>query len=208
MTTVPGKQCPTAMRVLVLTALALTAQLTFGTDEIAKTNKLKWALVKAKVTQEMLKTLTYDGVPDEWRTKVEDQSTERFTKKVFWRGNDKVLEVLWSKDWTGTRSNMFVATVYDGRRRIGRIDRSDGTTDVTQPKDARVAYNMTTMIKTNGLASVMFSSDGGYLQVVKVSGRDTHLMDDIEYTRFAVGVEQIGGPLFEALDEIRKRPSK
>jgi hypothetical protein len=208
MTTMPSKQCRAAVRIIVLTALALSAQLTFGTDEIAKTNKLMWALVKAKVTQETLKTLTYEGVPHEWRAKVEDHCTEKFTKKVFWRGKDKILEVLWSKGWTGTRSNMFVATVYDGGKRIGRIDRSNGTTDVTQPKDARVAYNMTTMIKTNGLASVMFSSDGGYLQVIEVRGRDTHLMDDIEYTRFAVGVEQIVGPMFESLDELRKKRTK
>ena len=89
------------MRTIILITLALTAQVTVGAD---KADTLEEAIAKAVVTQGMLSTLTYAQVPDKWRTKVEDESIEAFTKKVFWRGRDKVLGVLWRKDWTGSKS--------------------------------------------------------------------------------------------------------
>ena len=191
--------CSAAMRTTILITLALTAQVTVGAD---KADQMKEAIAKAVVTQELLKDMTYAQVPEKWRTKVEAKSTESITTKLFWRGNQKVLEVLWRKDWTGAKSNMFVAIVFDGHKRIGKIDRAPDTT-IHQPKDARLDYSMITTIKDDGRVSVMFTSADGYLQVIEVKDRDTHLMDDIEYTRMAVGSEQIVGPLFEAIDELR-----
>ena len=187
------------MRTTFLITLVLTAQLAVGAD---KGDQLKEAITNAVVTQELLKSMTYDQVPEKWRTKVQEMSTNSLTKKLFWRGNQKVLQVLWRKDWIGTNSNMFVATVYYGDKRIGGIARAPDTT-IHQPKDARLDYSMITTIKDDGRVSVMFTGPDGYLQVIEVKDRDTHLMDDIEYTRMAVGIEQIDGPRFEAIDELR-----
>jgi hypothetical protein len=188
---------------LLLITLALAPQPSGGGE---KAEKFKDAVAKAAVTQETLSTLTYDKVPDQWRTRVEDKSRDNLTMKVFWRGKDKVLEVFWRKDWGGSRSNMFCANVYDGEKTLGKITGLPGEAVITQPKKTRDASNMLTSIKDGGRVSVMFCNDNGYLQVIEVKGRETRLMDDIEYTKLAVGVGQIIPPLWEAIGELRTQP--
>jgi hypothetical protein len=194
-----------AASALLLLTLALAPQTSGGGE---KAEKFKEAVAKAAVTQEMLSTLTYDQVPDKWRTKVEDKSRDNLTIKGFWRGKEKVLQVLWRKDWTGARSNMFSATVYDGQTQIGKINGLPAEAVITQPKKARDAYNMTTSIKDDGRVLVMLSNDSGYLQVIEVKGRETRPIDDIEYTRMAVGVGQLLPPLWDAIDELRAQPQE
>jgi hypothetical protein len=190
---------------LLLLTLALAPQTSGGGE---KAEKFKDAVARAAVTREMLSTLTYDEVPGQWRTKVEDKSRENLAIKVFWRGQDKVLEVLWRRDWTGTRSNMFSATVYHGQTKVGKIFGLPGETSASQPQEARGSYSMTTTIKDDGRVSVMFSNNRGYLQVIEVKGRKTRLMDDIEYTKMVVGVGQIIPPLWEAIGELRTQPKE
>ena len=190
---------------LLLLTFALAPQTSGGSE---KAEKFKDAVAKAVVTREMLSTLTYDEVPDQWRTKVEDKSRENLTIKVFWRGKDKVLEVLWGKDWTGVRSNMFSATVYDGQTKIGKILGLPGETSTSQPEEARIPYSMATTIKDDGRVSVMFNNKRGYLQVIEVKGRETRLIDDVEYTKMAVGIGQIIPPLWEAIGELRTQPKE
>ena len=198
-------EIPISAIVLILTTLALVPH-TSGGAEAAE--KFKDAAATAALTQDGLSTLSVEEVPEKWRTKVEDKSTENLTIKVFWRGKNKVLEVLWRNDWTGTRSNMFSATVYDHQTKIGKIVGLPGEAVITQPKEARVAYNVSTVIKDNGRVLLMTSNESGYFQVIEVEGRRTRPMDDIEFTKMAVGVGQILPPLWEAIDELRKQPKE
>jgi hypothetical protein len=190
---------------VTLITLAFLLQTSRGGE---KADKLKEAVAKTVVTQEMLRTLTYDQVPEEWRTRAEDKVRSNITMKVFWRGKDKVLEVFWRKDWTGARSNMFCATVYDGQQRIGKVVGLPEETCFTQPEAARLPYSMLPIIKHEGRVSLMFRNDRGYLQVIEVKGRGTSLMDDIEYTRMAVGTAQLLPPLWEAINELRTQPTE
>lgn len=197
------QRCYALMRTTTLLALLFTVQLAIGAD------RLKAILDTGIVTREKLNTLSGDDVPDKWRTKVEDESTEKYTMKVFFRGNKKILEVLWLKAWTGARSNMLTATVYDGQKRVGKVVRfSDKTTSISQPEDSRAAYQMSTSIKDDGKVSVSFASDSGYFQVVEVEGRDTHLIDDLEYTKQAVMLEHAMQVVEAIEDEIGEKPTR
>lgn len=180
-------------------ALALIAQAR-AADE--GSDKFTDAITKGVLTQELLKTMTYDQVPAQWRTKVRDESTTNIAKKVFWRGNQRVLEVFWRKDWVGTNSRMFIANVYSGKQRIGSVNTTPDIS-ISQRRDAPADYSMTTTIKDDGKVSIMFTGPEEYLEVVELKGRDTHLMDDIEYTRMAVGIKQVVGPIFDRMRELR-----
>jgi len=191
------------LRTFMFLALACLAQVTLGAEKLAE------IIEKGIITREVLNTLTYEDVPRKWRTKIQDESTDKYTKKVFYRGKDKILEVLWGKEWTGTKSNIFTATVYDGKKRIGKIICfSDGSTNITQGQ-ARAIYLMNTTITKDGKVTVSFMSDAGYYQSVQVKGRDSCLLDDLEYTKNALMVEKVGKPLLDAIDEeISKSPKK
>ena len=192
------------MRTLIIVTTLLLAQIAIGAD------KLTQAIEKGLVTKEMLNVLTDDDVPKKWRTTVQDQSNERYVKKSFLRGGQRVLVVTWNREWTGARSNMFTASVYDGKRRIGTIIKfTDGTVTVMPPPEEARSYQLTTSLKEDGKMSVTIMNDDGYFQTVEVRGRDTHLLDDLEYTKGAVAIEQIGKPLAEAIeDELGKKPKK
>ena len=105
---------------------------------------------------------------------------------------------------------MFTATIYDGQRRLGTIIKfTDGTVTVMPPPEDARSYQLTTSLKEDGKMSVTIMNDDGYFQTVEVRGRDTHLLDDLEYTKGAVAIEQIGKPLAEAIeDELGKKPKK
>ena len=189
---------------LILITTLLLIQIANGVD------RLRQAFEKGLVTKELLNTLTDDDVPKKWRTTVQDQSNERYVKKAFLRGGERVLMVGWNREWTGVKSNMFTATIYDGRRRLCTIFKlTDGTLSVCpQPKESS-NYGLTTSLKEDGKISVTIMNDDGYVQTVEVRGRDTHLLDDLEYTKGAISIEQIGKPLVEAIqDELGKKPKK
>ncbi len=58
----------------------------------------------------------------------------------------------------------------------------------------------------------MITNDKGYFQIIEVKGRESHLMDDLEYTKNALLIEHSLGPLIEAmqddLDGKRKKMGK
>src|SRR5262245_1385833 len=102
-------------RILII-VLSMTMHLSAG-------DKINDAISRGMVTKEFTDTLTHDDVPTKWRTTVTDSDSDRYFKKVFLRGGQKILEVMWSKDWFGARAKMFVATVYDGGERVAKIMR-------------------------------------------------------------------------------------
>ena len=139
--------------------------------------------------------LSLHDVPDRWKTKIEYESTENTTVKTFFRGKDKVLSVLWGKkDSDGPNARMFSATVYDGQKRICRIIGSpNGSATFQQPKDARLTHSMVTTVNEAGAVSITFYGDNGYHQSIELRGRETRLLDDLEYTKNSVTYQALGG---------------
>src|SRR5437870_4192450 len=104
------------MRALAIIIIALVIRVAVGADTNIE------EIVKNGITiRDTLNTLSSNDVPEQWRARVEDQSTEAYTKKVYSRGNERVLEVMWKTNWSDSRSNVFAATVYDGQKKIGKI---------------------------------------------------------------------------------------
>jgi hypothetical protein len=168
-------------------------------------------IVKSGIaTRDELDTLTTNDIPKNFRVRVESENVQDYTKKVYFRGDQKILEVMWRTNCVGSMSNMFVATIYDGTNKIGKVSSfSDGMVNFMQPRNTRNDYDMITSIKTNGLAKLMFSNDKGYLQIIELKGRETGLMNDLEYTKSTTLIEDVGKPLVEAIkNDTKKSPEK
>ncbi len=171
------------MRILItLAVLLLTA--------VLKSDTLANAIEQTQATNHVLKGLTTNDIPAAWRTTLEEASTNSYSRKIFSRGNKKVLEVGWSKTWTGTRSNLFNATVYDGQTLVTRIEGLRGSTFVNPPKEA-TPYAVTTEIRKDGSVSVQVTDRREYFEVINVCGRGTHLLDDLEYTKTILSNKQM-----------------
>lgn len=181
-----------SMRLILLLVLMFIVRPVLGAD------KLQELIDKGPVvTRKVLDAeLTRDDVPEKWRTKMEDQSSEKSILKRFSRGQDRILEVAWRKqDTTGKYAKVFTATIYDGSKRIGRIvGLSDGLT-ISQPKEARLSHEMFTTVKEDGKVRLTFYGDNGYHQTIEIKGKQTHLLDDLEYTKDCVTYQQLRGPL-------------
>jgi len=148
------------------------------------------AVDQAQATNRIIDKLTTNDVPNKWRTTVEESVTNSYTKKIFFRGERKVLEVGWSKHWTGARSNMFVAQIYDGGTLVSRINGFGETTFVNPPEESK-QYEVTTSIKKDGKVTVEATNGKNYAEFFEVRGRDTHPMDDLEYTKTMLKLEQM-----------------
>lgn len=189
---------------LVLLALTLTATLSHAADD-----KIRKAVEQGLVTGEFLKTLTYDDVPDDWKAQKKSEPNEKHTKLVFTRGGVRRLELLWANDWKGDKEKMFVATVYHGDKRLTKIARIGESTTVF-PSDAPKGYQVMTSIKDDGTATVTVTNDDNtFLDGVVLKGRETHLLDDLEYTKSALAMESIANSILGVFqDALDKKPKK
>ncbi len=55
---------------------------------------------------------------------------------------------------------------------------------------------------------VLITHDDGYLEGIQVRGRESQLMDDLEYTKAAISMENIVGPLLQSISEQLDSPPK
>ena len=184
------------MRVLIIIAIIFVVQTVTASD-----TNIERVVKEGIATSDEIKTLSTNDIPARWRTRVVDHSAEARAGKIFLRGDERVLEVIWKTDWIGSRSNDFTATVYDGEKVIGKVLAFSDAVNIMQPRKTRNDYDMTTSIKTNGLVKVMFFNDKGYLQIIEIRGRDTRLMDDLEYTKIAMLIDGVGKPLVGAIKD-------
>ena len=189
---------------LVLVAITLAATLSHAADD-----KIRRAVEQGRVTGEFLNTLTYDDVPDDWRAQKISEPNEKYTKLVFFRGGVRRLELLWSHDWTGDKEKMFVATVYHGDKRLTKIARVGDSTAVF-PTDVPKGYRVMTSIKDDGTVIVTVTNDDDtFLEGIVLRGRDTQLLDDLEYTKSVLAIEGIAKPILDVIqDAVDKKPKK
>ena len=175
------------MRASIVIMIALGIRAAIGAD-----TNIEQIVGKGIVIRGESNTLSSNDVPKKFRTRVEDQSADGYTRKGYFRGDEKVLEVEWKTSWTGPMSSVFAATVYDGSNKIGKVmASSDGSINIMQPRITRNDYNLITSVKTNGLVELIFSNDKGYLQIIEINGRDTRLLDDLEYVNSAVLIDEV-----------------
>lgn len=161
------------------------------------------------MTSAFLNKLTPDDVPDKWKGQKTTKETDNNVVQDYSRDGVKVLEVRWSKGWKGDKEKMFVAIVCRGAKHLARIVRLGDHISVMAseaPKD----YEVFTSIKDDGTVTVnVTTDDSSFFESIVVQGRETHILDDLEYTKTALTMEKIVKPLTDAfLDGIDKKPKK
>jgi hypothetical protein len=178
--------------------MALSLCLVWASTQAAE-DKIRQAIDQRLVTSEFLKTLTYDDVPNHWKAQKKIEPSDKYVRIIYSRGEVRLLEILWSNDWTDDKAKMFVATVYRGDKRLSKITHiSDATT--IWPTNAPKGYQVVTSIKDDGTATVTVTkNDNTFVEGVVLDGRETHLLDDLEYTKTALGLQSVTKPQVKAL---------
>ena len=163
--------------------------------------KLRQALENGPVTSDFLKKLTADDVPEKFKTEKETKETGNVITRLYKRGGSQRLRVTWFKDAKGDKKDTFLATVYDGDTRLASIDHASGSTHIV-PADDPKGYSVSTTIKDDGQVTVLFMNEANsFLEGVSVRGRDTHITDDLEYTKATLSMNWFIKPLLETLKE-------
>ena len=165
------------------------------------------ALQDGMITTAFLDTLTHDDVPTKWKERVEEEKKDKYFLHHYFRGDRKVLTVTWSADWVEAKAKMFTATVYDGDTRISRISRFGDSSNIFQP-DPEDGYSQIVSLKDDGTVVVVLTNDDGYFEGIEVKGRETNLIDDLEYTKAVVTMEKFVAPLIESITEHIESPAK
>lgn len=175
----------------------------------AADDKIRQAIDNGLVTGAFLNTLTPDDVPDKWKAQKSTKETDNGVTQVYSRNRVRLLEVMWAKDWKGDREKMFVAMVYRGDKRLTKIVRIGDSTSIMQ-SEAPKGYQIFTSIKDDGTITVTVTNDDNtFFEGVVVKGRETHILDDLEYTKVALSIEGIVKPIVGVLqDAIDKKPTK
>jgi hypothetical protein len=173
---------------------------------VCAADKIRDAIAKGEVTKEFVSTLTPDDVPAKWRTSVVTNITDNYIQKIFSRGGQRRLEIQWRLEWVGVKSNMFSATVFDGAKRITALVNIGEATSIKTPSNRQ--YDLITTVKNDGSVSALINGDAGFYEMIEVRGRDTRLVNDLEYTRTAIFFEGINRARKETADEKRAEPAK
>ena len=150
------------------------------------------------LTAEIIDKLTLVDVPTEWKSVRSVVETDTGTVVTFKRGEDKVLEVRWAKKWTEKKTQWFACSVYTQGKRSAVIIRVDSLS--VMPEFPASEVNVLTSIADNGAVTVsLFKADRTLVESIVVDGRNTHLMDDLEFTKAKFAEERVVRPMLEAM---------
>jgi hypothetical protein len=174
--------------------IAVVTPFAHGEDKIRK------AIEDGLVTKAFLDTLTHDDVPEKWRERIEEEEKDKYFLRTYFRGDRKALTVMWAKGWIDDKAKMFVATIYDGETRISKIAHIGDSSSIF-PADSDDGYKQIVSLKDDGTVMIVITHENGYLEGIEVKGRESNLMNDLEYTKAAISMESIVGPLLESITE-------
>jgi hypothetical protein len=170
-------------------------------------DKVHKAFQDGMITKAFLDTLTHDDVPKNWRERVEEEKKDKYLLRNYFRGDRKVLTVMWSEDWIEAKAEMFSVVVYDGDKKISRISRFGDSSNIFQP-NPEDGYSQIVSLKDDGSVLVLVKNDDGYFECIEVKGRATNLMDDLEYTKTVVTIEKFVTPLIESITDQIESPAR
>jgi len=190
-------------RLLAIASLFATSIIPARGDE----DKVYKAMQDGIITTAFLETLTHDDVPKKWQERFEEETKDKYLYRHYFRGDRKVLTVMWAKDWIEAKAKMYSVTVYDGETQISRISRFGESSNIFQPNPDD-GYSQIVSLKDDGSILVLVTNDDGYFEGIEVKGRDTNLMDDLEYTKAVVTMEKFVTPLIESITDQIESPAK
>ena len=175
---------------------------------VAGKDKIQDFIENGLVTKEALERLTEKDVPAKWKVTRQVKADQRRMLHTFSRGTSRVLEVSWRQDWVEAKQRMFVAAIYDGDTRIARIMYIKDATSVVI-KDVPQGYTIMPSLNDNGTFSLkLMHQEKGFVEEIVISGRDTRPIDDLEFTKVALGMDQIISPLLEIVREQAEKRRK
>lgn len=182
-----------ATPVLLFLSLALTA---FGNS-----TKVHDAIVKGIVTGTMIETLVDDDVPEDWRALKSVSTTDSSTVVTYKRKGQKVIEVTWAKRWVEKKSEWFACNAFVEGKSVAKIMRVGDSVIVLPTKELEGIMVVTTVKDDRHLSVGLVRKDGTIIDSIVVNNRDTHLMDDLEYTKGMLAVEMVVKPLMKTMAE-------
>ena len=170
-----------------------------------------WADVISDLPREVVERslknmLTKEDVPLEWRQHLIIKDDTRRSKRIFFRGDTKVLEVEWSLD---SKEGDFFAKVFDGENIIVRFHCFQGSTAVADRSDDR-GYKLLVVVSDEGEISFGVKHKNGFNESIVVAGRETSLEDDLNYMRGRIAAAEFLPLIDQALEEVKneKKPKK
>jgi hypothetical protein len=161
-------------------------------------SKVHDAIRKGAITAAGIDTLTFDDVPDEWRARKSVTDTEAHTTVTFSRKGTKVLEVLWSKSWRDEKSAWFACTLFVDEKRVAIVRVRDAVSVLPESDTAGVSV-ITSLRDDKTLSVGMIRPDGSLVDSIMVKGRESCLMDDLEFTKGSLAAEMAVRPIMEAM---------
>jgi len=165
-------------------------------------DRLTESIEEGLAKKERIDAMTEKDVPEKWRTTVEDQSDDRYVRRLFKRGERKAMVVSWSKRNADEQPGKFSARVFDGDRVVCLINSfSDGSVNVMPMETKGRFYSVITSINQDRRVLVSIGEDTRYIEEIVVDGRATRLIEDLEFTKTAMKMDTILEPLVDGLKD-------
>lgn len=186
------------MKRLLILCLAVAGSTPVHADD--SLDKLRAAIDKGISATAVLSKLKPKDVPKEFRSELETLQREKYTVQRYSRGGERRLEVSWNTEWTGAREKYFMAVLYHGKTALMLVGHLGDSSSFTQP--TAPGYELHTNIKDSGEVTLLVENEElGFMEAVELNGRQTHLADDLEYTKAILVQERFLNPLQDALKE-------
>lgn len=183
-------------------ASSLALGFLMGAQVVSGADRLTDSIQEGLAEKERIDAMTDKDVPEKWRSTVEDQSDDRYVRRLFKRGERKAMVVSWSKRNADAQPGKFSARVLDGDRVVCLISSfSDGSVSIMPMETKGRFYSVITSIRQDGRVLVSISEDTRYIEEIVVDGRATRLIEDLEFTKTAMKMDTILEPLLDGLKD-------
>jgi hypothetical protein len=160
--------------------------------------KLQKAINDGTVTKAFRDSLTDADVPESWATTKRPIKEGKDRSIEFKRGGKLLLKVSWFDPPPRGQERMFAATVYHRDESVVAIMRINNQI-VVSPRHKNMDYKVVTSISDDGLLSIRITGPDDWIEVIEVDERNTHPINDLEYTRMKVTMIQLVQPIVDAL---------
>lgn len=154
---------------------------------------------------EIIKNLQESDIPEEWKSTVATRETETLIVKTYSRGGVKLLTVGWPKK--GSDAQQTMATLYHDQIELATIMINKDRATVTPSRNKKTeAYMVSSELRKDGQFSVLVNNlDGSFMEWVIVNGRDTSLLNDLQYAKMVLSTAGLK-PLMDSMrDEAKER---
>jgi hypothetical protein len=185
--------------IITILALTLCISQTLGSSESVRN-----AAEEGLAMIQRVNSLTVEDVPPEWRAQKTIETIKSSTVVQYFRDEMKILQITWKDDWVGDKGGFFGGTVFANGVTVARL-MSLGDSVFVSVTPGIIDYTVGVLIKENSKIEINISfQDGEFFDGVVVDGRNSRLIDDLEFTKNVLNFEYAIKPITQSfLDGIR-----